>query len=93
MSVKTILIGRESPSDGTCLRDETLPNGIRVHTWNYTFNETYVDVPEKVLEEIAKHYNKNRKELTDEEIEEYLLEVLKIDEKVEGSEHYFSRDW
>ena len=91
--VKTVLVGRSSPSDGVCIKDETLDNGLRVHTWSYTYTETYVDVPEDILRKIAKHYNKKVEELSEDEIAEYLLEVEKIEDKVEGVEHYFSRDW
>jgi len=90
---KSVLIGRSEPLDGICVDIDTVDYGIEIRTYNLSFNETYAYIPPKALKKIAEYYGKKPEELTDEEIVEYLVEVLKIDEKVDGCIHVFDIEW
>ena len=93
-SYKCFRIGRSEPYDGEIIARDTLEReGIELTTYAYTFAETEACITKELAEKIAKHYKKKVSKLTDDDVTNYLLEVMHIDDEVDGYDHVFGMEW
>lgn len=85
-------VGRTEPFEGITLDREEV-EGVQLETISLTYNETIACIDGKLRNKIAKYFKKRPDELEDEDVAEYLVDVMHIDEKVKGYHHYFTKDW
>ena len=90
--IRCYVVGRSAPSDGVEIAYDKI-DGIELSTISRTYTETEACIPERILKRIAKHFKKKISDLTDEDVAEYLVEVMHIDEKVDGYDHIFEDKW
>ena len=90
--MKCFLVGRTSPDDGVVIASEEV-DGVEITTYSYTYTDTEACIPDELLEKIAKHFKKNVKDVNDDDVTDYLVDVMKIEDKVKEYDHAFYRDW
>ena len=93
-SYKCFRIGRSEPYGGEIIASDTLEReGVELTTYAYMFAETTACITKELAEKIAKYYKKNVRDLTDDDVANYLIEVMHIDDEVDGYDHVFGMEW
>jgi len=83
---RTVVLGRSDPDDAVLVAKDNI-DGIIITTYSFTFTETYAEIPDDLLKKIADYYGVSVGDLTDDDIVNYLYDVLKIDKRVSDLIH------
>jgi len=88
MARRCFTVGGSENEPSVVARDNV--DGIEITTFTFQNTQTEVCIPEELVKKIAKHFNKKPEDVEDEEVAEYLVKVMKIEEKDIDPVHDFS---
>ena len=86
------MVGRSEPFGDEEVAHDNLGD-VRLETYLLQYLETWACIDEKLLKKIAEHYGKKISELDDDDVANYLIDVMKIEEADIDEDHVFTRAW